>query len=405
MSSDIFIHRNISPPVTMADAPLCGKRVVIQPNMSAREWLTDAGSPALKGFIALEDATVIARLQNAGAHLVGSTRMSELGFGLNGDCSTRALVDGDADVALITDTMGESRMAAAMSGFCGFKPSYGIVSRFGLIGLVPSMECFGIMSKTPLEIASVLNVVAGHDDRDFSMSEEELPHVPVTEAEINPRGSIGVIGESLQLLKEEEVGVFRERLQRLADRGMEIRDISLPDFDLLPAIHNVIGSVEASSSGGKYDGVRYGHRSSGAKNWNEMYLKSRGESFGHLIKTYLLQGAYFQFENFTAFENACRIRSRLFQQTQRLFEQVDFLVLPTRRHDFPVDKASTINSVYETFFLSILPNITGLPAIHLSDSVTGQPIDPGLQIVGKRLDDLRLLYTAAHLQSPGKGMN
>ncbi|MDH4220075.1 MAG: amidase family protein, partial [Candidatus Aminicenantes bacterium] len=124
MASEIFTYKNVSPQTSTESGSLTGKKVVIQPNMSARGWLTNAGSLALEGFVALEDATVISRLREAGAALIGSTRMSELGFGLANDTGTQALSGGEADIALITDTMGEARVAAATSGLFGFKPSY-----------------------------------------------------------------------------------------------------------------------------------------------------------------------------------------------------------------------------------------------------------------------------------------
>lgn len=154
MSMDAFIYRNLTPPPDAGNTPLSGKRFTVQANMSVRDWPTEAGSVALKGYIAVEDSTVVSRLQKAGACLVGSTRMSELGFGIRNDSSAKAVVDGHADIALITDTMGEARMAAALAGVCGFKPSHGIVSRFGLFGLVPSMECIGIAARHPFDITA-----------------------------------------------------------------------------------------------------------------------------------------------------------------------------------------------------------------------------------------------------------
>jgi len=147
MTSEIYTHKNSSLNSHANDGPLSGRKVVIQPNMSVRGWLCDAGSLALEGFVALEDATVVTRLRNAGAKLVGSSRMSELGFGLAGDTATRILSGGGADIALVTDTMGEARVAAAGSGVFGFKPSFGIVSRFGLVGLVPSMSVMEFWGK------------------------------------------------------------------------------------------------------------------------------------------------------------------------------------------------------------------------------------------------------------------
>lgn len=128
MHSDIFTHIDSSPPPLTAPGPLAGKSVAIQPNMSVRGWPTEAGSVALERFIALEDATVVKRLRAAGAKTMGSTHMSELGFGLAGDTAAQVLAEGHVDIALITDTMGEARVAASTIGVFGFKPSYGIVS-------------------------------------------------------------------------------------------------------------------------------------------------------------------------------------------------------------------------------------------------------------------------------------
>jgi len=163
MESDIFTHCNASPATGAQKAPLTGKSFVIQPNVSVRGWRTEAGALALKGFVAVEDATVIDRLHKAGATLVGATRMSELGFGLDGDTTSMALLRGRADMALMTDMMGEARIAAARIGAYGFKPTHGIVSRFGWIGLAPSMECCGLLARTPKEMADTMGVMAGED--------------------------------------------------------------------------------------------------------------------------------------------------------------------------------------------------------------------------------------------------
>lgn len=403
MSIDTFVYRNTFPPPDAAGTPLSGKRFSVQPNMSVRDWPTGAGSLALEGYVAVENATVVGRLQMAGAYIVGSTRMSEFGLGICDDSSARAVVDGHADIALITDTMGEARMAAALTGLCGFKPSYGIVSRLGLIGLVPSMECFGMVARHPADITAVLGAVVGPDENDFSMVVDGIPDPGAEKGDGDLRGSFGVVPEILELLGKEEIKIFRENLKWLEMNGWKVHEVSIPDFALFPVIHNVIGSVEASSSGGKYDGVRYGYRAQGTKNWNEMYLKTRDEAFGFLVKTYFMQGAYFQFENYQAFENACRIRARLLRETQRLFEEVDMLVLPTRRHGFPADTARSVKETYEAFSFTVLSNITGQPAIHLSNPRGGKPFEPGVQLVCPHCADFRLLSVAEQLYACWKG--
>jgi len=398
MASDIFTYKNVLPQTSAEGGVLTGKKVVIQPNMSARGWLTNAGSLALEGYVALEDATVINRLRDAGAVLIGSTRMSELGFGLAHDTATQVLHLGEADIALITDTMGEVRIAAATSGLFGFKPSYGIVSRFGLIGLVPSMECYGILAKSPEDIMATIEAIAGKDENDFSMPDFSMP-----DESQKTTGTAGVIKECLSTMDDTELKAFKTGLTKLEKAGLTIQEVSFENFSLFQTVHNVIGSVEASSSAGKYDGVRYGHRAASAKNWNDMYLNSRGESFGMLIKTYLFQGAYFQFENYPAFENACRIRRRLVQDNEDLFKKVSVLALPTRRLQHDAAKATTISETYDAFLLTLPANITGHPSLQVPSLCMDSGTDLGLQLIGPRLSDARLLTIGTRLSSLVQG--
>ncbi|MEA1935395.1 MAG: amidase family protein [Thermodesulfobacteriota bacterium] len=404
MNSEIFTYVDSSPSSIGEGGPLAGKTIAIQPNMSVSGWPTEAGSVALEHYIALEDATVVERLRSAGATITGSTRMSELGFGLMGDTASQAVAAGEVDIALITDTMGEARVAASATSIFGFKPSYGIVSRFGLIGLIPSMECYGILAKTHGEIASIMDIIAGRDDKDLSMPDNNIPDSSQVGKNRTTLGTLGVIRECIESLGSAESKAFNTALSRLKEAGLMIEEISLADFNLFRAVHNVIGSVEASSSCGKYDGVRYGHRTESSKNWNEMYLKSRAESFGSLVKSYLFQGAYFQFENYAAFENACRVRARLQRKTEELYRTVDMLILPAGQTDsLRIDNTTTINEVYDIFPLTLVANVTGQPAIHIPGSLFGKETDPGLQFMAPRLGDARLLALADILTVSAQG--
>ncbi len=407
MKADIFTYKNTTAQTSgkkeqPADGSLAGKKIVIQPNMSARGWLTDAGSRALEGFIALEDATIVTRLRNAGADLVGSSRMSELGFGLTGDTGVQAILAG-ADIALITDTMGETRVNAAISGFFGFKPSFGIVSRFGLIGLVPSMECSGIIAKNINDISAVMAVISGKDENDFSMPDETMPDFAAALKPVEKTYRVGIIREFISSLDEIESKAFSRGISKLEKAGLSIQEVNLKGFDLFRTVHNVIGSVEASSSAGKYDGVRYGHRSPVGKNWNDMYLNSRGESFGKLVKTYLFQGAYFQFENYQAFENACRIRRRLVREMSDIFNHIDLIALPTRRPAYDASKAADINETYDAFFFTIPTNITGQPSLQIPSLAHESEVDIGIQLTGPRLSDVNLLAAGMKLSSATEG--
>ena len=396
MRHELFSYVDSSPQQA-ASGPLAGRSVLIQPNISVRGWPTEAGSVALERFVAVEDAAVVEWLRAAGAKIAGSARMAELGFGSAGDTTARALVGRQCDVALVTDTMGEARHAASMAGMLGFKPSYGIVSRYGLVGLVPSMECCGIVAKTAHEVAEVMAVLARADERDPSMLQEALPEFEELGRERQGAAVAGVIRECIGALDPEEADAFRVALSVLEAAGVRIKEVSLPDFDLFRTVHNVVGSVEASSSAGKYDGVRYSHRAAGAENWNEMYLTSRADAFGILVKAYLFQGAYFQFENYAAFENACRLRRRLCEETTALFEVVDVLVCPTRRSVQDAATAATIEQTYDAFALTLPANVTGQPSLNVPGIMGNTGLDLGLQFVGPPLADVRLLSLAARL--------
>lgn len=401
MQETLFTYMASSPSTGLNDGLLGDMSVAIQPNMSVRGWPIQAGSRALEGFTAIYDATVIERLKQAGATLKGSICMSEFGFGLAGDTGAMVLNIGDVDTVLMTDTLGEARMAACTAGVIGFKPSYGLVSRFGLIGLVPSMECFGILGKHLDDIAKVMSVVVGNDSRDLSMLEFgttlEVPDFGQVFETDEPIRTCGILKECHEILEKDETRAFDAAISRLVKNGIEIREARLKDFDLARIVHNVIGSVEASSSAGKYDGVRYGHRTSSAKNWNEMYMNSRAESFGVLVKNYLFQGAYFQYENYDAFLDAARIRTRLLDRTEAALKGLDVLMLPTRNGAFDPFSACTINTIYDVFSCTLLSNITGHPAITLPGMVTLGDVDLGLQLIGSRFQDDRLLSTAARL--------
>lgn len=398
MPVDIFSHLEPSPSSRGKGGALSGMNVAFQPNISVRGWPAEAGSMALKRFVALEDATVVERLREAGAILAGSTRMSELGFGIAGDTTASAVSRGHADCALIMDTMGESRVAASIAGLWALKPTYGIVSRLGLIGLVPSMECCGVVAKNPRDIASVMKVIAGRDENDFSMPDFATPDFHFHTEQDNAVKTVAVPGECFEQLTADETGLFRAGLSRLEKAGFNLQETSMADFGLFRAVHQVVGSVEASSSAGKYDGVRYGHRAAAAKNWNEMYLRSRAEAFGMPVKAYLFQGAYFQFENYDAFESACRIRARLVRAMEDLLAGVDVIALPTRRRGHPAEKAATVSEVYDAFLLTLAASVTGLPALQVPGVVTDGRLDSGLQLVGRRLSDARLLAAGYRLR-------
>ena len=388
----VFVHRDSSAP-NSGSGPLRGLRMAIQPNLSVAGWPTDAGSKALSGYTALEDATAVRRLRQAGAWLCGSIRMSEFGLGLRGSRAGGAVAagpSGGADAELVLDLMGESRLAAARAGVCGFKPSYGLVSRFGLVGLIPSMECCGVLSRRLDQVRGILQAIAGDDGLDYSLPDEGPPDF--TPRDIDPKKTtIGVITEASGGLPRTEN--LPDGARELQEAGFSIHEMSFPDYPLFSLVHRIAGAVEASSCAGRYDSVRYGLRAPGARNWNEMYLLSRGAAFGPLAKSYLFQGAFFQFERYGAFEDACRIRARLLAGMRQLNAHADFLLLPAGAGAADGTSAS-LPGTYAEFASTLFANVTGQPALYLPP---GPGRAQGWQLAAPRLGDARLLALGEYL--------
>jgi aspartyl-tRNA(Asn)/glutamyl-tRNA(Gln) amidotransferase subunit A len=395
MDSSVFSFIPVQAEPPHADA----LRVAVQPNMSCRGWPAPAGSLALENFTALEDAFVIRQLKQAGAVIAGTTRMSELGFGLVSDTGSRAVTDGLADAALIIDHLGEARAAAARAGLFGFKPSWGSVSRRGLTGLVPSMECWGTAARHVSDIQEVMTAICAPDGQDFSMHPGPLPDFGKSRSFHNQAPVIGVADGYEHRLSPVEAAAWETALAAMKTAGCRIKRVTLPDPALFSLALHIIAAVEASSSAGRYDGVRYGHRTGTCAGWNEMYLKTRGESFGTFIKTLLFQGAYFQFQQYEAFEQACRARGLLMDQTLAALSELDGLASLTLRALPDPAAAQTIADTFEAFEFTLPASLTGLPALQVPGLACHNTRDLGMHIMGKPFNDPDLLGMARFLEN------
>ncbi len=374
--------------------PLHGLRVAPQPHLAVAGWPADAGSRALAGYTAPEDATLVRRLREAGAVLCGYTRMSPFGFGLDGSSAGAAVRERSADAELVLDLAGEGRLAAARAGVCALKPSYGVLSRFGVTGLIPSMEACALLADGPAPLRGLLRALAGPDERDASMPGDRLPAEAVRAAD-PATVTLGVLDEAGAALRDGQAAAFAARVARLRETGVTLKRLPFPEFPLFALVHRIVGSVEASSSAGRYDSVRYGRRPAGVKNWNEMYLAARGAAFEPLVKGFLFQGAYFQFERYAAYEDACRIRARLVKAMAGLAAQVDALLLPLPVAPPPAAPLS-LDETYAAFGATLFANVTGQPVLAL-------PPEGGMavQLAGARLGDERLLAIGEGLLKTG----
>ncbi len=372
---------------------------VLRPNLSVAGWPAEAGSKALENYRPPEDAAVVAHAGKAGARLIGMSRMSELGFGITGENAPRLLSENRCNVFLGTDGMGEARHTAALAGAWGFKPSFGIASTTGVIRLFSSLETIGIVAAAPSHLKALAGALCRKDEFDFSMLHDGLPDFFGPGKAAPPdEVRIGILPEQIDLLDESDKNAFESAVAGLVGKGFRVEPVSFPEYGNFQLVHHVMGAVEAFSSAGKYDGVRYGHRAKTAGNWNEMYLESRREAFGALVKSFLFQGAWFQFKNYPAFEHAARLRAGLIEQTRELMGRVDFIASPVRRGDRDASAAINVDDVYGAFALTIPANVAGLPSLCVPGLVSRGDTDLGLQLTGGHLKDDQLLdFAATHL--------
>ena len=356
MPDPIFVHRDASPPA--GPGPLSEVEVLIQPNLAVRGWECGAGSVALGRFVPPQDAAAVEKLKAAGARITGSVRMAELGLGLDGDRMAAALTQGLAQAAVMTDLMGEAR-CVPWRRCLGFKPSYGLISRFD--GTAdPSMES----GRPP----GLRNHRRGHG-RPGGPGPTILPRdatllpISVYLSYLNCQGGRD-LGEPAGLSPDESKR-FEQELARLDQLNTHAAPLDFPDYELfawcirwwawrrLPTRGNTTACATATGPRTPRTG--------------EMYLQSRAESFGLLIKSFLFQGAYFQFQNYPAFENACRIRGRLLQQAQALFENVDVLIAPLRSASTDAAEESSLEKLYDHFEPALPANVLGFPALAMTD--------------------------------------
>lgn len=397
MNDTLFSFVNSDPVPANSGGPLKGLRISLHPNISVAKWPTDAGSAALENFRPLEDATVVKRLKDQGAQLQGMTRMGELGFGVMSDTAHLAIARKESDAALVVDTMGEARYLSALAGAWGFKPSYGICSRLGLIGLVPSMECISIISASAHHMADIFSTISGRDENDFSMLWDEQPDTGANGEKTGPPRQAGILSQQLAALDADEKKAFETALAGLKQKGITIKELDFASYPLFRSVHQTLGSGEASSAAGKYDSVRYGRRAKGTANWNDMYIESRKEMFGSLVKSFLFQGAYFQYKDYEAFEHAARLRSLLVKQYRSLFNDVDIILSPVRPLACNALQAESVSDVYEAFALTLPASVTGSPAVCMPGHVMTGDTDLGLQVTSPHWSDEMLLNFAIEM--------
>jgi len=429
-------NKNLNAYLTIFDFPnskflipnslLSGIPCAVKDNMLIEGTRTTAGSKILENYIASYDATIIKKLRNAGVTFLGKTNLDEFAMGTSTENSaygptknpldtsripggssggSAAAVAADMCVfALGSDTGGSVRQPAAMCGIVGLKPTYGRVSRHGLIAMASSFDQIGPLTKTVEDSAIVLNALCGHDIFDSTTVNNEIPDFTATLNDPVKGLTIGVPKEFFDTGLSVEVS---ERVQagitKLKDLGCKIKEISLPNFEYALSAYYIAVPSEVSANLARFDGVRYGHSAKDGENLIDTYFKSRTEGLGPepirriMLGAYALSSGYYD----AYYLKAQKVRALIKKDFDDAFKDVDVIVGPTSPNTaFKIgEKVSDPLALYLEDIYTVPLNLAGLPGISIPyglGSISKMPV--GFQIIAKSFDEATLLRVAHQLE-------
>ncbi len=401
--------------------PLEGLSVAIKDNICTKGVRTTGASRYLEDFIPPYDATVVERLEDAGAIVVGKTNMDEFAMGSSTENSAMfptknpwnlqrvpggssggsaaCVIAEEAVFSLGSDTGGSIRQPASFCGIVGLKPSYGLVSRYGLIGYASSMDQIGPMARDVKDCAQILQAIAGYDQRDSQSYPNELPDYTGCLIPDIRNITVGVPKEFLdEGLSKTVKDAFMKALEKLEELGAKVVEVSLPHVRHALAAYYVISSAEASSNLARLDGVRYGYRAAGCEDSASMMAVSRGEGLGPEVKRRIVLGTYVLSEenHKKYFNEALKVRSLISQDFQEVFETCDCLMGPTSPTVAFEAGEKTRNplEMYLSDVYTVPPNLAGIPGISVPCGFDEEGMPIGLQIMAGQYDEATLLRVA-----------
>ena len=405
--------------------PLTGIPLAHKDIFCARDWVTTCGSRMLENFVAPYDAHVVERCNDAGMVTLGKTNMDEFAMGSSNETSyfgpvrnpwKRNAVPGGssggsaaavaarlAPAATGTDTGGSIRQPAALTGICGLKPTYGLVSRYGMIAFASSLDQAGPMARSAEDLGLMLNVMAGHDARDSTSL--ELPAQDYLRDLARP-----VTGLRIGLPKEFFASGLAPEVQRAVESaiaeyeklGAKVVDISLPNMALSVPVYYVLAPAEASSNLSRFDGVRYGHRAAGYSDLSDMYKRTRAEGFGAEVKRRILIGTYVLSHGYydAYYIRAQKLRRLIAGDFAAAFRQCDVIMGPTSPTTaFRLgEKSADPVQMYLSDIYTIAVNLAGLPGMSIPCGFDSGGLPVGLQIIGNYFAEARMLNVAHQYQ-------
>ena len=411
---------------------LGGVPVIIKDNILYKGKISSCGSKFMQNYKAQYNSTAVQKLLNAGAIIIGRANMDE--FAMGGSCENSAFgpcknaldstrVSGGSSggsavavaldlcaFALGSDTGGSVRQPAAYNGIVGIKPTYGRISRFGLVAYASSFDQIGPLTKNVEDCALVLSILAGHDSNDETSLENEVPAYHQNLSTNIKNLKIGVLKETNALINKTE---YKEKYENIFNffkqQGASVEEFSAPLFDYCLSTYYTLTTAEASSNLGRFDGVKYTTRSDNSDNLDKLYLNSRSEGFGKEVKRRIMLGNFVLSSGFydAYYLKAMKVRSALKKQFHEIFEKCDVVIFPTAFGE-AFEIGSKINNPIEMYvedmFTTLAP-IIGHPAISVpcGKGKTGLPL--GLQILADNLQEEKIFQVAQFFEQNFKEVN
>ncbi len=400
------------------EGKLAGIPIAIKDNISTRNLRTTCGSKMLSNYVPVFDAHVIERLKQEGAIILGKTNMDEFAMGTTTETSYFGVVrnpydenrvaggssggsgaavgGGETVLALGSDTGGSIRCPASFCGVVGLKPTYGLVSRYGLIPYANSLEQIGPMASNVEDTALLLEVIAGKDTRDSTNAGKDFTFNP-DEIE-GKKLKIGIIKEMGG--SDEVMEKFSEAVDLIKSLGHEICEVSMPSFKYALAAYYIIAMSEASSNLARYDGVRYGYALDQLESWSKYFSKVRAEGFGDEVKRRIMLGSYALSAGYYGkyYLKALKVRTLVKNDFQRALKECDLLIAPTMPSlPFKIGELADPLTMYKMDVNTVPINLAGVPALSLPIGlVKGLPV--GMQIIGDYFSENMILSFALQVE-------
>lgn len=393
---------------------LSGMPIAIKDNMVTKGLKTTAASKILENFKPIYDATAVKKLNDLGSINVGKTNMDEFAMGGSTENSAfqtthnpwdetkvpggssggsaAAVAAGEVLAALGSDTGGSIRQPASFNGVVGMKPTYGRVSRWGLIAFGSSLDQIGPITRNVFDNATVLNAIAGHDDHDLTSSDKVIPDFTSTLNKGVKGLKIGIPSEFMAKGLDDDVKqVVLDTAETFKKLGATVEDVSLPHTQYGVAAYYIISSSEASSNLQRFDGIRYGYRAKDAKSLEDVYVKSRSEGFGDEVKRRIMLGTFSLSAGFydAYVKKAAQVRTLMINDFTKIFKDFDLILAPTAptpAYGIGEDISDPM-TMYMNDVLTLPVNLAGLPGMSIPAGFSkGLPV--GVQLIGRPYDEL-----------------